>query len=118
MAVWRLLPLAVFVTTVGLASPAIAVTDVTFSGGMYGITGDGADDVVTLSCLNGSVSPSSVPDAPCAGVTRIEVAPGDGSDEVDLSAVTRADFPQVFRLVISGEGPQGESDVLRGSQLD
>jgi len=120
MATRRLVPLALLVTLVGLAAPAVAATVATYSAGTYEIRGDSSAEVIVLSCDAGSVSPASTPVAPCTEVTAIDVYPDAGDDQVDLSAITRADFPEVHRVVILGDAPffGSGADVLRGSQLD
>lgn len=66
------------------------------------------------------MSPGSTPTAPCAEVEAIDIDGRGNDDLIDLSAITRADFPQVRGIGISAETPFDEpsADVIRGSQLD
>ncbi|HET9723848.1 MAG TPA: hypothetical protein VFR44_08415 [Actinomycetota bacterium] len=69
------------------------------SGHVLYINGDGASDLVDVTCVSGNVKVNGAnPDdgaAPCAGLAGISVETLAGADDIDLSAVTASAFPKM-----------------------
>lgn len=101
---------------IGLAAPANATVSVSGSD----IIGDGGNDSITVSCAAGLLSAGGMSGGSCAPMTSISVKPGAGSDTVDLTAVTAADFPALLTTGVDlrdTPGPE-ENDSANGSPLD
>ncbi len=100
-----------------MAAPANAVVSVF---GDY-IQGDGANDYINVSCVAGVLDASGVTGDPCAPITSIFVSPGGGTDTVNLSGVTAADFPALVTTSVnveeSGTDPIA-ADTVNGSPGD
>jgi hypothetical protein len=111
-----LLPVTVPALVLLVAVPAHAVVTYSFFDASFSATGDGAADSITISCAAGEVLPAPPMPTPCASVERISVNPGEGTDDVDLSAVTAVEFPVLTEVSISDDDVF--ADDLTGSALD
>ncbi|MBU1802597.1 MAG: hypothetical protein KKA97_10260, partial [Actinobacteria bacterium] len=86
----RLLPLGLPLLALVVAAPAYAAVSYSYNtaGLSLSVTGDAANDDITLTCVAGEVSPASSPAAPCETLESLRVRPGAGSDDVDLRGLT------------------------------
>lgn len=122
-----LLGAAAALTLLALPSGAQAATSIAVDGTTVTITGDGADDAVTLTVAGGDLAVNGATDLG-GGVTvdanddlQIVVAPGDGRDTVTASALA-AD--QYGSLVVDGGAGDDlltggiDVDALRGGAGD
>lgn len=115
----RTVALAASTTTllvVGFAAPASAVISVSDSG----IYGDAGDNAIVVTCEAGKLTAGGVSSSLCAPMTNIAVTPAGGSDTVDLSQVTAANFPAFLTATVDlRDAPDPEaSDSVNGSPLD
>jgi len=98
-----------------LATPAAAGT--TVSGTTVAVQLAGAAGA-RVSCLSGKVAVNGAAIAPatdCGAPVRLHVTGGTGANNVDLSAVTAALFPNLREVLVNGGAG---NDTLRGSQLN
>lgn len=118
----RLLPCAAPILApalvVALAVPAYAAVSYSYSASFfdYSAAGDSSSDSIVLSCAGGEMVPASVPPAPCPTLDRIFVAPGSGSDSVDLSGLVASDFPALTNITVVDDN-DFVADSITGSDL-
>lgn len=75
---------------------------------------DGAGDTMALTCTAGQVRYMALNLMPCANVHDLFITGNGGNDAVDLSSLTRADFPNLTRVLIRmGDG----IDTVKGTQM-
>ena len=115
----RLLPLGLPLLALVVAAPAYAAVSYSYNtaGLSLSVTGDAANDDITLTCVAGEVSPASSPAAPCETLESLRVRPGAGSDDVDLRGLTAADFPALASITVDDED-DFVADAFFGSDLD
>lgn len=82
------------------------------------LSSDGGSDTMSLSCMGGKLHypgpPAAVDLMPCVDVQSLRITGNGGNDAVDLSAMTRADFPKLTSIDIDlGSG----ADVVKGTQM-
>lgn len=101
---------------VSLSTAPASATITRYSAAGYQITleSDAAADHIDLACVAGQARQGGVDILPCADVQELFVRGNDGADTVDLTALTKADFPALTRIEI--DGGQG-ADTIGGSQL-
>lgn len=106
------------VMLVAQAAPASATVTVAPNGL---ITGDGADDRVEVSCVDGLLHASGVTAGEsCATVTQLLVAPGGGADQVLIGDVTPSAFPALVQPrvdVREGVPDPRPGDLVSGSSF-
>lgn len=112
--------LVVFLAERATLAPAGTPADLSFSNGVLTIAGfGGSNDKHVLRCRDGfvRVGSSQVPDDPvrCGQVREVVARPGDGSDGVNMSEVTR-EFGNGGPIKITIYGESG-SDSLTGAPL-
>jgi len=113
------LPLVIPALALVVAAPAFAaVANQYFPGGLnYQVSGDGAADTITITCVGDEVVPLTAPVAPCSTLTRFFISPGAGADAVDLSGITAADFPDLTEVRVIDEDDVAV-DLFTGSAVD
>ncbi|HET7734896.1 MAG TPA: hypothetical protein VFK52_02890 [Nocardioidaceae bacterium] len=113
-------PLAALSLVVTVAAPAWAAFTATFGSGQYELNGTGSTDSVAMQCLSNNVSPAPASPTTCAAIESIVVHPGEGIDNVDLSGVTAALFPNVesVNIYADTEAFPVSADVITGTALD
>lgn len=111
---------ALAVALLALGAPAGAAAAVTsaVTAGVLQVSSDGAD-AIAITCDTGQVevngaNPGSGA-AACVSIIRIDVVGGSGANDIDLSAVSRAAFPNVVDVDVDA---RDGADAVRGSQLD
>jgi Ca2+-binding RTX toxin-like protein len=110
------------------AAPASAIVSVNVDVDTVEITSNSASDTITVTCAGGVVNVGMTPTDPqltCDGLVSLVVDANSGSDNVDLSGVTLADFPEFSDASVdvgdafadSVEGSEGR-DVINADQRD
>jgi Ca2+-binding RTX toxin-like protein len=101
------------------APPASAVVTSNVSGGFLSVTSN-ADDGIAITCVGGNVKvngadPGSGAVA-CSLIRLIQVVGGPGSNAINLSGVTQADFPN-FGTGVAITDSLGGADNITGSEF-
>ena len=106
-----------------LGQAAFATVSVTsFVSGHVQVNSDAAGDFIVVACAGGVVSPLATPSIACGDVTSIGASLGHGSDNLNLTAVGPATFPQLSQVNVNlGDDNQGDddgvADTFNGSQF-
>ena len=94
-----------------------AVTVTSNATGHVQVTSNATGDFFAVTCAGGLFSPVAAPPIACGDVTSIGVELGAGADNVNLTAVGPATFPQMTQVNVDLEDGDGEADLVNGSQF-
>ena len=75
---------------------------------------DAAGDTMALTCTAGKIRYLAINLMPCADVQDLFITGNGGNDAIDLSSLTRADFPNLTRILIKMDDG---TDTVKGSQM-
>jgi hypothetical protein len=95
-------------------APAAATIGEYVDGTRIILTSDADADTISLTCVGGQARHQGADLMSCAGLTYLSLQGGDGADTLDVSSLTRADFPALTQVSLHGGD---DADTIRGSQL-